>query len=77
LGWSVCSDPGQSQQLLADRLRVLPSKLVTVVDELERRGLVQRQRAVIDRRRYALLLTDQACSWPADGERWQWSTRLI
>jgi len=50
---------GLSQQDLCTRLGVLPSRLVTMVDELEQRGLVQRRDHPRDRRSYALHLTDK------------------
>ena len=49
---------GVSQRALAERLGVLPSRLVTLVDELERRGLVERRDDPADRRSYALYLTE-------------------
>ncbi|PZS14174.1 MAG: MarR family transcriptional regulator [Pseudonocardiales bacterium] len=49
---------GISQQELAERLGVLPSRIVAFVDELERVGFVQRVRDESDRRRNALRLTD-------------------
>jgi DNA-binding MarR family transcriptional regulator len=51
-------DPGLSQQALAERLGILPSRVVAFVDELEQLGLVQRIRDVADRRRNAVQLTD-------------------
>ena len=50
--------PGLSQQELAGRLELLPSRVVSFVDELESRGYVARQRNAADRRLYALQLTD-------------------
>lgn len=49
--------PGTSQQDLAGRLGMLPSRLVAFVDDLEQRGLVQRVRDEADRRRNSLQLT--------------------
>lgn len=49
--------PGISQQQLAQRLGILPSRVVGFVDELERLGLVERVRDDTDRRRNALQLT--------------------
>ncbi len=49
---------GLSQQALAAHLDVLPSRLVTLVDELESRGLVERRDKAEDRRTYALHLTE-------------------
>jgi DNA-binding MarR family transcriptional regulator len=50
--------PGMSQQELAGRLGIHPSRLVAILDELERRGFVQRKSNMNDRRQYALHLTD-------------------
>ncbi len=50
---------GLSQRRLARQLEILPSRLVSLVDELESRGLVQRRDSDEDRRVYALYLTDQ------------------
>jgi DNA-binding MarR family transcriptional regulator len=50
--------PGLSQQELAARLELLPSRVVSFIDELEARGYVGRQRNAADRRLYALQLTD-------------------
>jgi DNA-binding MarR family transcriptional regulator len=48
---------GLSQRALGERLGVLPSRLVALVDELEARGLVERRDDPEDRRSYALHLT--------------------
>jgi DNA-binding MarR family transcriptional regulator len=48
---------GLSQQALGERLGMFPSRLVAVLDELERRGLVERRDSPTDRRSYALYLT--------------------
>lgn len=50
---------GLSQQALCDQLRVMPSRLVTLVDELEQRELVERRDKPDDRRTYALHLTEK------------------
>ncbi len=49
--------PGQSQQAIAGRLGLPPSRLVGLVDGLEQRGLVERRRSPADRRNHALHLT--------------------
>jgi DNA-binding MarR family transcriptional regulator len=54
----LASVPGLSQQDLANRLGMLPSRLVVLVDDLEARGLVRRVRDDADRRRNSLQLTD-------------------
>jgi len=53
--------PGLSQRTLADRVGTVPSRIVTLIDGLEQRGLVARTRSDTDRRNYQLHLT-------ADGE---------
>jgi DNA-binding MarR family transcriptional regulator len=49
--------PGISQQELAKRLDMHASRLVAVIDELEKRGLVARETNPADRRVYSLHLT--------------------
>lgn len=46
-----------AQRDLSVRLRIDPSDLVSVLDDLERDGLVRRDRDPADRRRYAVTLT--------------------
>jgi len=48
---------GESQQALAERLGMLPSRLVPLVDNLEGRGLLRRERSRTDRRVNTLRLT--------------------
>jgi DNA-binding MarR family transcriptional regulator len=48
---------GMSQRALGQRLGILPSRVVALVDELESRGLVERRDDPGDRRTYALHLT--------------------
>ncbi len=50
--------PGQSQRELADALGMHAPRLVALIDELEDRGLVARDRDPHDRRNYAITLTD-------------------
>jgi DNA-binding MarR family transcriptional regulator len=47
---------GQSQQALAERLHISPSHMVAIVDELEKRGFVERRPHSSDRRVRALHL---------------------
>lgn len=54
---AIGAEPGRSQQAVAAQLGLLPSRLVLLVDELERDGLLERHRNVTDRRHYALHLT--------------------
>ncbi len=51
--------PGQSQRALADALGMHAPRLVALIDELEDRGLVARDRDPRDRRNYAISLTDE------------------
>jgi DNA-binding MarR family transcriptional regulator len=51
------SNPGISQQRLAEVLGMLPSRVVALIDELEAAGLVERTRDGADRRRNSLALT--------------------
>ena len=51
--------PGQSQRELADALGMHAPRLVALIDELEERGLVGRDRDPRDRRNYAISLTDE------------------
>ena len=57
---------GLSQQDLAGTLRMHPSGLVAVIDELEELGLVQRKDSPDDRRTYALHLTDKGIATLSD-----------
>jgi DNA-binding MarR family transcriptional regulator len=54
----ITVEPGLSQQTLATRLGVGPSRVVVLIDELEKKGLVVRRRRASDRRSYELELTD-------------------
>jgi DNA-binding MarR family transcriptional regulator len=53
----LAGTPGMSQCALARALGMLPSRMVAYVDELERRGLLERQPHKSDRRNNALHLT--------------------
>ena len=53
----LSANPGLSQQALGAILGILPSRLVILVDELEKRGFVERRDTPDDRRSYALHLT--------------------
>ena len=48
----IAANPGSSQTALAGRAGLNKSALVGIVDQLERRGLVERVRVANDRRRY-------------------------
>ena len=58
----IATDPGLTQQELAERSLIDPSSMVAVVDELEELGYAERRPHPGDRRKHAIHLT-------ADGER--------
>ena len=53
----IRQEDGLSQQALGERLGMFPSRLVGIIDELEKRGLVERRDRPADRRSHALHLT--------------------
>lgn len=53
----IVDNPGMRQYQLADAMDIERSNLVIVLDELERRGLIMRDRVPTDRRAYALRAT--------------------
>ena len=53
----IAANPGSSQTALAARAGLNKSALVGIVDQLEQRGLVERDRAASDRRRYQVSVT--------------------
>jgi len=55
--WVVRQQEGISQQNLAKALRMHPSRLVALIDSLEKRELVVREPHATDRRLYSLRLT--------------------
>jgi DNA-binding MarR family transcriptional regulator len=56
----IAGRPGRSQQSLAADLGVVASRVVTLIDNLEQKGLVERRRSTEDRRHYELHLTADA-----------------
>jgi DNA-binding MarR family transcriptional regulator len=54
---AIAGSPGISQQALSLLLGMVPSRLVSLIDELEQRGLVERRDNADDRRVYAIHLT--------------------
>jgi DNA-binding MarR family transcriptional regulator len=54
---AVKANDGQSQQTLAERLHIPPSRMVAIVDELESRGLIERRPSPDDRRVRTLYVT--------------------
>jgi DNA-binding MarR family transcriptional regulator len=55
---AIAGAPGRSQQAVAEQLGMHPSRVVALVDGLERDGILERRRNPQDRRNYALYLTD-------------------
>src|SRR5262245_22725142 len=56
----IAASAGASQQEIAERLGMFPSRLVALLDELQQRGLVRRVDNPRDRRVYSLEITPQA-----------------
>jgi DNA-binding MarR family transcriptional regulator len=54
---AVSASEGEAQNALAERLRISPSWMVAIVDQLERRGLLERRPHARDRRVRNLHLT--------------------
>ena len=63
---AVAANAGISQQALATLLGMVPSRLVTWLDELEERGLLERRDDPEDRRLYALHVTDKGMKTMAE-----------
>ena len=55
-------EAGITQQALARTMRIVASRLVVLVDEMERRGLIERRQNPEDRRSYALYVTENGRS---------------
>jgi len=53
----IAANPGSSQTALASRAGLNKSALVGIIDQLEQRALVERDRAASDRRRYQVSVT--------------------
>lgn len=54
----VATAAGTTQQALAERLQIPPSRVVALLDDLEARGLVERQPHPTDRRARAVRATE-------------------
>jgi len=54
----LAANEGRSQQAIGELLGLNATRMVFLVDELEKRGLVERRRNPADRRSHALYLTD-------------------
>jgi DNA-binding MarR family transcriptional regulator len=57
---ALSDNDGQSQRQLSNRLGIHRNVMVTVIDDLERQGLVKRMPHPNDRRAFAVTLTDTA-----------------
>ncbi|MBO9544986.1 MarR family winged helix-turn-helix transcriptional regulator [Caulobacter sp.] len=55
--WLIGSNPGTSQIAIGNALRMDRATTMAVIDKLEARTLVIRQRSAVDRRRHELYLT--------------------
>src|SRR6516225_2352391 len=55
----LAANEGKSQQAIGELIGLNPTRMVFLVDELEKQGLVERRRNPADRRSYELYLTDQ------------------
>src|SRR6516225_6994560 len=55
----LAANEGTSQQAIGELIGLNPTRVVFLVDELEKQGLVERRRNPADRRSYALYLTGQ------------------
>lgn len=53
----IVDNPGASQTAIANSLAIERSAMVLLIDELEKKGLVERRRSPNDRRSYALFAT--------------------
>lgn len=56
----VAAEPGLSQQTLAERIGVAPSRVVKLLDDLEDRQLLERRRSAADRRHHEVYLANSA-----------------
>lgn len=65
----VDAEEGKSQQAIAAGIEIPPSRMVAFVDELERRGLVERRPDPKDRRVRALFLTAEGRRCLARGRK--------
>ncbi|MEV8036755.1 MarR family winged helix-turn-helix transcriptional regulator [Streptomyces sp. NPDC086182] len=66
---ALAGGPELSQQDLSRLLNLDPTTVVTVIDEMERNGHVERRRNPADRRRYNLILTESGREALATADR--------
>lgn len=55
----LANSDGHSQRELGETLRIPPNRMVALVDDLERKGLIERRTHPDDRRAYAVTLTEK------------------
>ncbi|WP_433195897.1 MarR family winged helix-turn-helix transcriptional regulator [Nocardia sp. CA-107356] len=55
----IAAEPGRSQRSLAAELGVVPSRVVALIDPLDRKGWIERRRSATDRRNHELHLTPE------------------
>jgi DNA-binding MarR family transcriptional regulator len=59
---AIAALEGATQQAVGSRLELAPPRMVALIDDLEKRGLVERRRNPSDRRAYGLFLTESGRS---------------
>ena len=64
----LAASEGQSQQALSNALGIHRSAVVSLVDDLEQRGLAERRRDPFDRRAYTLYLTPEGRALLAEAQ---------
>jgi DNA-binding MarR family transcriptional regulator len=65
----LAANEGKSQQAVGELIGLNPTRMVFLVDELEKQGLVERRRNPADRRSYELYLTDQGRAKLGEAQR--------
>jgi DNA-binding MarR family transcriptional regulator len=65
----LAANEGKSQQAIGELIGLNPTRMVFLVDELEKQGLVERRRNPDDRRSYALYLTDHGRAKLSEAQR--------
>ena len=65
----LAANEGKSQQAVGELIGLNPTRMVFLVDELEKQGLVERRRNPADRRSYELYLTDQGRAKLSEAQR--------
>ena len=65
----LAANEGKSQQAMGELIGLNPTRMVFLVDELEKKGLVERRRNPDDRRSNELYLTDQGRAKLSEAQR--------